>query len=156
MGAIRFVMRAGCSGAFCYAVGCSLRGTRPRCDESRNIQSRKGKQCSDGAIYSRIARAVHLRRTVESAAMPNLQVVSNDDLPVEATPAGSSTTKLVVQWIVGIVVVFGLGTWLVWWTAAVQRTSTMEDIRAACQRVMPETVERCVDTVILQRGGARR
>ena len=88
--------------------------------------------------------------------MPNLQVVSKDDLPVEAIPAGSSTTKLVVQWIVGIVVVFGLGTWLVWWGASVQRTFAMEDIRAACQRVMPETVERCVDTVIIQRGGARR
>ena len=88
--------------------------------------------------------------------MPNLQVVSKDDLPVEAIPAGSFTTKLVVQWIVGIVVVFGLGTWLVWWGASVQRTFTLEDIRAACQRLMPETVDRCIDTVIIQRGGARR
>jgi hypothetical protein len=31
-----------------------------------------------------------------------------------------------------------------------------EDIRSACERVMPETVQRCVDTVIIQRGGARR
>ena len=56
----------------------------------------------------------------------------------------------------GIVAAFALGTWLVWWGASLQRSFTMEDIRSACLRVMPETAERCVDTVIIQRGGARR
>ena len=88
--------------------------------------------------------------------MQNLHVVSKDDLPAEAVPTVSFTIKLVVQWIAGIIVLFGVGTWLVWWSASVQRTFTLEDIRSSCQRVMPETVERCVDTVIIQRGGARR
>ena len=88
--------------------------------------------------------------------MQNLHAVPKDDLPVEATVIRSFPIMLVVQWSVGIVVAFGLGTWLVWWAASLQRTFTMEDIRSACQRVMPETVERCVDTVIIQRGGARR
>jgi hypothetical protein len=88
--------------------------------------------------------------------MQNLQVVTKDDLPVESVSSVSSTTGLIVQWIVGIIVLFGLGTWLVWWGASVQRTFTLDDIRSACHRVMPETVERCIDTVIIQRGGARR
>ncbi len=88
--------------------------------------------------------------------MQNLHVVEKDDLPIEAAQLRSSTVKLVAQWIAGVVALFGLGTWLVWWAASVQRTFSLEDIRSACQRVMPDTVERCVDTVIIQRGGARR
>jgi hypothetical protein len=88
--------------------------------------------------------------------MQNLQIVQKDDLPLEAAPSVSFPTRLVIQWIVGIVMLFVLGSWLIWWEASVQRTFAMEDIRAACRRVMPETVERCVDTVIIQRGGARR
>ncbi len=88
--------------------------------------------------------------------MQNLHLVQNDDAAVEASQPRSLLGKLVAQWIVGVVVLFGLGTWLVWWAASVQRTFTLEDIRSACQRVMPETVERCIDTVIIQRGGARR
>ena len=49
-----------------------------------------------------------------------------------------------------------IGTWLVWFSFVIQRKHNEEDIRAACQRMMPETVERCVDTVIIQRGGVRR
>jgi hypothetical protein len=37
-----------------------------------------------------------------------------------------------------------------------QRQFAEEEIRAACQRVMPETMQRCVDTVVIQRGGMRR
>lgn len=88
--------------------------------------------------------------------MQNIRAVPKDDLQVEAAHTSLFPLMLVVQWSVGIVIAFGLGTWLVWWAASVQRAFTMEDIRSACQRVMPETVERCVDTVIIQRGGARR
>ena len=49
-----------------------------------------------------------------------------------------------------------IGTWLVWFSFTIQRRHNEDDIRAACQRVMPETSERCVDTVIIQRGGVRR
>ncbi len=56
----------------------------------------------------------------------------------------------------GALLAFVIGTWLVWFSASVQRKFQEEDVRAACQRMMPETVERCVDTVTIQRGGARR
>jgi hypothetical protein len=49
-----------------------------------------------------------------------------------------------------------IGTWLVWFSVSIQRQFQQEDIRAACQRVMPDTAERCYDTVIIQRGGVRR
>ena len=49
-----------------------------------------------------------------------------------------------------------IGSWLVWWAVSLQRQFAEDEIRAACQRVMPETVQRCVDTVVIQRGGARR
>jgi hypothetical protein len=42
------------------------------------------------------------------------------------------------------------------WAINLQRQFAEDEIRGACQRVMPETVQRCVDTVIIQRGGARR
>jgi len=88
--------------------------------------------------------------------LQNLQIVPKDDLP-EVVPAQHVfPLRLVVQWIIGIVVLFGLGTWLVWWDATVQRSFVLEDIRGACQRVMPETADRCVDTVIIQRGGGGR
>ena len=57
---------------------------------------------------------------------------------------------------VGAVLAAIIGTWLVWFSVSLQRKFQVEDIQAACQRVMPDTVDRCVDTVIIQRGGARR
>ncbi|MDO9119917.1 MAG: hypothetical protein Q7U39_18315 [Nitrospira sp.] len=58
--------------------------------------------------------------------------------------------------LVGTILVAAIGTWLVWFSFVIQRQHNEADIRAACQRVMPETVERCVDTVVIQRGGMRR
>ena len=58
--------------------------------------------------------------------------------------------------LVGAVLLGIIGTWLVWFSFLIQHKHHEEAIRAACQRVMPETVERCVDTVIIQRGGVRR
>ena len=88
--------------------------------------------------------------------MPSLHVVADDEVLLAKPSARAFPVKLVVQWCVGIVSAFVLGTWLVWWSALVQRTFTTEDIRLACQRVMPESVDRCIDTVTIQRGGARR
>lgn len=68
----------------------------------------------------------------------------------------SSVVRLVVQWVAGTILVFLLGSWLVWWAISLQGQFAEDEIRGACQRVMPETVQRCVDTVIIQRGGARR
>lgn len=56
----------------------------------------------------------------------------------------------------GLLFVALIGTWLVWFSFALQWKHNEEDIRASCQRLMPETVERCVDTVVIQRGGMRR
>ena len=58
--------------------------------------------------------------------------------------------------LVGTVLVAVIGTWLVWFSFVLQRQHNEADIRAACQRLMSETVERCVDTVVIQRGGMRR
>jgi hypothetical protein len=88
--------------------------------------------------------------------MPNLHVVSDHALPVADRPSFVFPVKLVLQWCLGLLAAFAIGTWLVWWAALVQRSFTLEEIRSACQRVMPETVERCIDTVTIQRGGARR
>ena len=88
--------------------------------------------------------------------MQSFPILSKTDLPTEAAPLGSSATRLLLQWVFVIAAAFVLGSWLVWLNASVQRSITMDDIRAACQRLMPDTVERCVDTVIIQRGGARR
>lgn len=63
---------------------------------------------------------------------------------------------LAFQWIFGMMFAVLLGSWLVWWTIHLQRQFAEDEIRAACQRVMPDTVQRCVDTVVIQRGGARR
>lgn len=94
-------------------------------------------------------------KSMRDHSMQSLHVVPKDE-PIEVTkPVSVFPARLVVQWILGFVALLGLGSWLVWWEAAVQRTFVLEDIRGACQRVMPETVNRCVDTVIIQRGGAR-
>jgi len=88
--------------------------------------------------------------------MPNLHIVSDDAAPAASPAPAVFPVKLVMQWCIGILVAFVLGSWLVWWAALVQRAFSLEDIRSACQRVMPESVDRCVDTVTIQRGGARR
>jgi hypothetical protein len=54
------------------------------------------------------------------------------------------------------VLAVAVGSWLVWLSASLQRTFIEEDVRAACQRIMPDTVQRCMDTVVIQRGGTRR
>lgn len=88
--------------------------------------------------------------------MANLQSVPKELESVETPNMASTRTSPVWQWIVGAVLVVALGSWLVWLSAYVQRMFIEEDIRAACERVMPDTVQRCVDTVVIQRGGARR
>lgn len=88
--------------------------------------------------------------------MPNLHIVSDDAAPAASPGPTVFPVKLVLQWCIAILAAFVLGSWLVWWAALVQRAFTLEDIRSACQRVMPEAVDRCIDTVTIQRGGARR
>ena len=89
-------------------------------------------------------------------AMTSLQSVPKEPESGEMPALAATQSFPIWQWVVGTVLVVALGSWLVWLSAYLQRTFIEEDIRAACQRVMPDTVQRCVDTVIIQRGGARR
>ena len=88
--------------------------------------------------------------------MANLQPVLREPESIEIPDRAPARTFPVWQWVLGSVLAIALGSWLVWLSAYVQRIFIEEDIHEACQRVMPDTVQRCVDTVIIQRGGARR
>ncbi|THJ13685.1 MAG: hypothetical protein CAF43_001235 [Nitrospira sp. CG24C] len=93
---------------------------------------------------------------VPSSEVSNQQEIQ-PETPAQDSPRGlTGGARLVVQWIVGTILTFLIGSWLVWWAINLQRQFAEDEIRGACQRVMPETVQRCVDTVIIQRGGARR
>ena len=87
---------------------------------------------------------------------PNLQIVEPNSDPNEPQTAVPTNLTWVWQWVVGAVLVALIGTWAVWFSAYAQRTFVEQDVREACQRVMPDTVQRCVDTVTIQRGGLRR
>jgi hypothetical protein len=93
---------------------------------------------------------------MSASAMSNQQDIQPAALLPDSTRGHSGGARLVVQWVVGTVLAFLIGSWLVWWAINLQRQFAEDEIRGACQRVMPETVQRCVDTVIIQRGVARR
>lgn len=99
----------------------------------------------EGRVSSMSVRAVSHQQEIHPAAL------------VTDSPKGRSEgVRLVTQWVVGTVLAFLIGSWLVWWAMNLQRQFSADEINGACQRVMPETVQRCVDTVIIQRGVARR
>ncbi len=73
------------------------------------------------------------------------------------TPRRSwSVIACCVRWVSATLLAAAVGSWLVWFATSLQRQQNEEDIRAACRRVMPETADRCFDTVVIQRGGVRR
>jgi hypothetical protein len=88
--------------------------------------------------------------------MSDQKVIQHETHAQDIRRGLSGEVLLVMQWTAGTILAFLIGSWLVWWAINLQRQFAEDEIRSACQRVMPETVERCVDTVILQRGGARR
>lgn len=87
--------------------------------------------------------------------MPNLRAVEDASVEPIRTP-GIGYRLAVWPWIVGTILSVLIGSWLVWLSAYLQRKFAEDDIRAACQRAMPETAQRCFDTVVIQRGGVRR
>ena len=91
-----------------------------------------------------------------SRAISNQQDIQPEAHAQDSPRGLSGGGQLVAQWIVGTVLAFLIGSWLVWWAINLQRQFAEDEIRGACQRVMPETMQRCVDTVTIQRGGARR
>jgi hypothetical protein len=108
--------------------------------------------CGDASGVIRINTDCSFPREIDMAVP---RIVPQDQEP--APVAGSSRPRPVWPYLaVGAALAVVVGTWLVWLSASLERRFQEEDIRAACQRVMPETVDRCVDTVIIQRGGARR
>ncbi len=89
--------------------------------------------------------------------MQALQKIVQDESREREVPRGlSGWVLLALQWTVGTILALLIGSWLVWWGMHLQRQFAEDEIRAACQRLMPDTVQRCVDTVVIQRGGARR
>jgi hypothetical protein len=89
-------------------------------------------------------------------SMPHLQAVPEESAPTEAAGHMPRQRSFLWYWVLGSILVLLIGSWFVVLSAYVQRKFVEDDVRAACQRVMPETVERCVDTVVIQRGGVRR
>lgn len=79
--------------------------------------------------------------------------------PSERVTTHQKPATMWLSWgllIAGAVLAAVIGTWLVWFSVSVQRKFNEEDIREACHRMMPETADRCYDTVVIQRGGVRR
>ena len=89
--------------------------------------------------------------------MPAVRIVTQEGVPpVPVVTAKTSVTSVWAYLGVTLVLLAVIGTWLVWFSALIQRSLQEEDIRAACRRAMPETADRCFDTVVIQRGGIRR
>ena len=89
--------------------------------------------------------------------MPAVRIVTQEDVsPAPATTVKTSAARVWIYLGVTLVLLAVIGTWLVWFSAFIQRNLQEDDIRAACRRAMPETADRCFDTVVIQRGGVRR
>ena len=88
--------------------------------------------------------------------MPSVHLVPQEEAPPAAVKSAASSWSAWGYLAAGAVLLAVIGSWLVWFSASVQRKFQEEDIRAACQRVMPDTAERCFDTVVIQRSGIRR
>lgn len=88
--------------------------------------------------------------------MPSVRLVSEEETPSAVVMNNTGPWITLSYLVAGAVLVAAIGTWLVWFSASVQRQFNEEDIRASCQRVMPDQAERCFDTVVIQRGGVRR
>ena len=89
--------------------------------------------------------------------MPTVRMVTQEEVPhTPVTTVKTSATKVWIYLGTTLVLLAVIGTWLVWFSAFIQRNLQEDDIRAACRRAMPDTADRCFDTVVIQRGGVRR
>lgn len=88
-------------------------------------------------------------------------LIATEQFEQRVDPGAMDTapSRGLLRWVygaVGALVVLAIGTWFIWFSAHLQRKLAADDVRAACHRVMPESAERCFDTVVIQRGGVRR
>ncbi len=89
--------------------------------------------------------------------MPAVRIVTHEEVsPAPVTTVKTSATRVWTYLGVSLVLLALIGTWLVWFSVFIQRNLQEDDVRAACRRVMPDTADRCFDTVVIQRGGIRR
>ena len=89
--------------------------------------------------------------------MPAVRIVTHEEVsPAPVTTVKTSATRVWIYLVVTLVLLAVIGTWLVWFSAFIQRNLQEDDVRAACRRAMPDTADRCFDTVVIQRGGVRR
>jgi hypothetical protein len=88
--------------------------------------------------------------------MRSVHRVSDEEVASASVVSASGSRRAWGYLAAGAALLAVIGTWLVWFSASLQHKFQQEDIRAACQRAMPEQADRCVDTVVIQRGGVRR
>ena len=89
--------------------------------------------------------------------MPSVRLVTEEDVdPTIVTSAPTSPSTVWSYIGVSALLLAMIGTWLVWFSAVIQRSLQEEGVRSACQRAMPDAADRCFDTVVIQRGGGRR
>lgn len=101
---------------------------------------------------------IDVRKQDGGLSMSSVRLVSDSER--ELLPAVSASE--VFSWTICSYIAIGamclvmIGTWLVWFSTSLQHSFQEEQIRTSCQRVMPDTADRCFDTVVIQRGGVRR
>lgn len=88
--------------------------------------------------------------------MSAVRLVTEEDSSSVVVRGEASPSRVFGYIGVSALLLASIGTWLVWFSISVQQHAQEDAIRSACQRVMPDTAERCFDTVIIQRGGIRR
>ena len=86
--------------------------------------------------------------------MPAVRLVMGEDISPTIVINTSISPGMVWSYIRTSVLLFVMiGTWLIWFSAVLQVNVREDGIRAACLRAMPDQVERCFDTVMIQSGG---
>jgi len=86
--------------------------------------------------------------------MPSVRLVTEEDVGPTVVTSARTSPMTVWSYIGASALVFAMiGTWLIWFSAVVQRSLQEDGIRAACQRAMPGQAERCFETVMIQGGG---
>jgi hypothetical protein len=81
--------------------------------------------------------------------MPSVRLVTEEEVSTVVTSAPTTSSGVWRYIAISVMLLRIIGTWLIWFSAFVQRNLQEEDIRAACRRAMPDTADRCFDTVVI-------